>query len=92
MRVGLEVGDGRTLTVAVYPPLACAQFTDAEATSHVALPTHPTYRDGWFEISCGGTATPLERRLFMPLAEAGPIVVYFVEMGTMTPDAKWEAL
>lgn len=88
----LEFGDGRTLTVAVVPPLACIEFTDSEATSHVALPRQPKYRDGDFEVSVGGTATPLERRLFMPLDEAEPIVVYFVEMGGMSSVAKWEAV
>ena len=88
----MEFGDGRTLTVCVYPPLACIQFTDAEATSHVALPKQPTYGDGHFEVSVGGTATSLERRLFMPLDEAEPIVVYYVEVGRMSPSAKWEAV
>lgn len=88
----LYFGDGRTLTVGVYPPLACVQFTDAEATSHVALPKQPRYRDGHFEVSVGGTATPLERRLFMPLDEAESIVVCFVELGRMSPKAKWEAV
>lgn len=88
----LEYGDGTDLTVAVYPPLVCLQFSDADAIAHVALPSSPTYRDGDFEISVGGTATPLERRLFMPIDEAEPIVVYFVEMGRMSPAAKWEAV
>lgn len=88
----LYFGDGRTVTVGVYPPMACVQFTDAEATSHVALPRHPQHTDGDFEVSVGGTATPLERRLFMPLDEAEPLIVYFVEMGRMSPAATWEAV
>lgn len=88
----LHFGDGRTTTVGVYPPLACVQFTDAEATSHVALPARPEYANGFFEISVGGTAIPLERRLFMPLDEAELLIVYFVEMGRMSPAATWEAV
>lgn len=88
----LELGDGRTLTVAVVPPLACVQFADVEANSHVVLPSRPRYARGHFEVSIGGTATPLERRLFMPLGEAEPIVAYFVQMGRMSPSAKWETV
>lgn len=88
----LEYGDGKDLTVAIYPPLACLQFSDSEAIAHVALPKEPTYRDGDFEVSVGGTATPLERRLFMPIEETEPIVVCFVEMGRMDPSATWEAV
>lgn len=88
----LHFGDGRTVTVGVYPPLACVQFTDAETTSHVALPRHPQQTDGDFEILVGGTATALERRLFMPLDEAEAVIAYFVEMGRMSPAAKWEAV
>lgn len=88
----LEYDDGTDLTVAIYPPLVCLQFSDADAIAHVALPPRPPYGDGHFEISVGGTATPLERRLFMPLDEAEPIVVYFVEMGRMCPAATWEAV
>jgi hypothetical protein len=84
--------NGVFLTVAIHARLALVQFHDPDSVAHVALPQQPTHHDGHFEISFGGTATPLDRRLFMPIEEAEPIVVYFVEMGRMDPRTEWEAV